>query len=70
MTTTTTPARHWTGGDWPDDAGWATLGERDRLDALEPERPVTVGADGKAEVSFELPMPSMSLVELLPGVPG
>jgi len=51
---------------WPDEAGWAALREADALERLEPDRAITVGADGTVEVAFELPMPSLSLVELLP----
>jgi xylan 1,4-beta-xylosidase len=52
--------------DWPDAAGWERLRAADRLELLEPERPVTVGADGRFELSFDLPMPSISLIELVP----
>lgn len=41
---------------------------RRRLDELEPERRVTVGADGQLSLDSELPMPSVSLIELLRGV--
>ena len=62
-------ARHWEargGGDWPDDAAWAELRGLDRLEPLEPERRITVGGDGTATTTFDLPMPAVSLVELLP----
>ena len=51
--------------DWPDAAGWETLREADRLEPLEPPREVRV-EDGRVEMAFGLPMPSMSLVELVP----
>ena len=51
--------------DWPDEAGWTSLRAADRLEALEPPRKVTPG-EGRLELEFELPMPAMSLVELVP----
>ena len=51
--------------DWPDDASWARLHEADRLETLEP--PGTIRADaGRVALAFELPMPSISLIELVP----
>jgi xylan 1,4-beta-xylosidase len=58
-------ARHWTDEAWPDDAGWAQLREADRLEPLDPERTAAAGT-GRLELTFPLPMPSVSLVELLP----
>jgi len=56
--------------DWPDDAGWTRLREADRLEALEPSRPIRVERsgddDGRLELEFELPMPAISLIELAP----
>jgi xylan 1,4-beta-xylosidase len=60
-------ASHWDGGDWPDESGWERLRAADRLDELERERRVSIGRDGRATLDFELPMPSVSLIELLPG---
>jgi xylan 1,4-beta-xylosidase len=54
------------GGDWPDEAGWATLRDADRLETLEPERTVRTEAGGSLELAFAMPMPSLSLVELVP----
>jgi len=51
--------------DWPDDAGWTRLRAADRLEALEPPRQVRA-VRGRIELEFELPMPAMSLVELVP----
>jgi len=51
--------------DWPDDRGWATLTALDRLDDLEPVRRFRPTA-GRAEFSFSLPMPGVSLLELRP----
>jgi xylan 1,4-beta-xylosidase len=59
-------ARHWDGGDWPDDAGWERLGSLDRLEDLEPERRVAVGPDGRLDLAFDLPMPAVSLIEIVP----
>ena len=54
------------GGDWPDDGGWEALRRADVLEELEPVRGVTVGPDGRFDLSFGLPMPAVSLVELIP----
>ena len=51
--------------DWPDEAGWAALREADDLEHLEPEREVG-SDDGALELAFDLPMPSISLIELTP----
>ncbi|HEV2869779.1 MAG TPA: glycoside hydrolase, partial [Actinomycetota bacterium] len=53
------------GADWPDDAQLATLREANRLEELEPARRVGAGG-GVVELDFDLPMPSVSLVELVP----
>jgi xylan 1,4-beta-xylosidase len=62
-------ARRWAelgGGDWPDEAGWAELGRGDRLEPLEPDLAVEVDASGRIELAFDLPMPAISFVELVP----
>jgi len=51
--------------DWPDDAGWQRLHAADRLDALELPRRVR-STEGRLELAFELPMPAVSLIELVP----
>ncbi len=51
--------------DWPDDAGWARLHQADGLEDFEPARQ-THADDGRVEVTFGLPMPAMSFVELVP----
>jgi len=51
--------------DWPDDAGWSRLRAADRLETLEPPRVVLVDR-GHLDLAFELPMPAMSLIELVP----
>jgi xylan 1,4-beta-xylosidase len=53
------------GADWPDESGWQALRDADRLAELRPARPVTPRA-GAVEVEFDLPMPALSLLELLP----
>jgi xylan 1,4-beta-xylosidase len=53
------------GRPWPDDAGWKTLHDEDRLADLVPldeVRPV----DGAVQLRFALPMPAVSLIELTP----
>jgi xylan 1,4-beta-xylosidase len=51
--------------DWPDEVGWHALRDADRLEELEPAREVVV--DGRSiDVAFTLPMPSVSLLELVP----
>jgi xylan 1,4-beta-xylosidase len=53
------------GADWPDEGQWAELAARDRLDELEPDR-IMAPRDGSIELTFDLPMPSISLLELEP----
>jgi xylan 1,4-beta-xylosidase len=53
------------GRDWPDGAGWTELRRADRLEYL--EQPATADAPaGSITVSFRLPMPAVSLIELIP----
>jgi xylan 1,4-beta-xylosidase len=51
--------------DWPDEAGWRALRDADRIQELEPQSDVVADA-GRVELAFTLPMPSVSLVELVP----
>jgi xylan 1,4-beta-xylosidase len=51
--------------DWPDPVGWTRLREADRLERMEPFREIAA-EDGRIDLSFNLPMPSMSLIELDP----
>ena len=51
--------------DWPDEAGWTALRQADRLEDLEPASTVDV-VDGSLARSFRLPMPAISLIELMP----
>jgi xylan 1,4-beta-xylosidase len=60
-------AARWPAGaaDWPDEAGWAALRAADELARLTPETLVAPVA-GTVELDFELPMPALSLLELVP----
>ncbi len=53
------------GAEWPSGEQWGELVERSRLEELEPERVVDV-ENGSLSLAFELPMPSISLIELTP----
>jgi len=55
--------------DWPTDQEWDLLRDCDGLDELEPERAVDVGADGLLELSFRLPQPGISYLEVTPADP-
>jgi xylan 1,4-beta-xylosidase len=50
---------------WPDEAGWERLRAADRLETLGRLRRVRPNR-GRLELAFELPMPAISLVELVP----
>ncbi len=49
---------------WPRDSQWRTLREMNTLDELQP--PVRIRAGRSAEFAFELPMPGVSYLELVP----
>ena len=55
------------GGDaaWPSDEQWDELMAGDVLEELEPPRAIAA-SDGRVELAFDLPMPSVSLIELSP----
>jgi xylan 1,4-beta-xylosidase len=53
------------GRDWPDEEGWRSLRESDRLEDLEPERELEA-RDGSVTLAFDLPMPAISFLELTP----
>ena len=53
------------GADWPDDAQWQRVGAENRLEELQAGR-VVEAASGSIELAFDLPMPSVSLIELTP----
>jgi xylan 1,4-beta-xylosidase len=61
-------AAHASGSAWPDEAEWTRLRAADHLDELEPERVLPVDRHGSVALEFELPMPSVSLIELQPDV--
>lgn len=42
------------------------LGRRNTLDELSPPERVTAGGDGALEVAFDLPMPGVSCLDLVP----
>lgn len=57
------------GGDaWPTEQEWRALRAGDCLEDLEPEHSVRV-SDGSLELQLDLPMPSISLLELTPESP-
>jgi xylan 1,4-beta-xylosidase len=58
-------ARVSAGQPWPDDTGWRTLHDEDRLADLVPPDEVQP-VDGTVQLHFSLPMPSVSLIELAP----
>ncbi|MEU4227109.1 hypothetical protein AB0F17_22655 [Nonomuraea sp. NPDC026600] len=53
------------GGDWPADGQWDKLRSVNTLDELTPAAVLTA-ADGAVTVTFDLPMPGVSFVELTP----
>ena len=53
------------GADWPDEPQWQRLAAKTHLEELEPER-VVDAASGSFDLAFDLPMPSVSLIELTP----
>jgi xylan 1,4-beta-xylosidase len=53
------------GRAWPDEDGWERLAAADHLDEYEPVRSVQPVA-GRATLRFDLPMPGVSLLELVP----
>jgi xylan 1,4-beta-xylosidase len=53
------------GRPWPDETGWQALIAEDRLADLVPPSDVQP-VDGTVRVGFALPMPAVSLIELLP----
>jgi xylan 1,4-beta-xylosidase len=50
---------------WPDEGGWAELRAADHLDDLVEPSDVEP-QDGRVRLTFDLPMPSVSLLELVP----
>lgn len=56
------------GRSWPDEAGWRALVAEDQLADLDPVGDVKSEA-GRLIVRFDLPMPAVSLIELIPRSP-
>jgi hypothetical protein len=54
------------GAPWPSEGQWAELRERNTLDELGPAERATAGGSGVLELTFDLPMPSVSGLELIP----
>ena len=52
------------GAAWPREGQWPTLREMNTLDELVP--PVRVAAGSSVEFAFDLPMPGVSYLELVP----
>ncbi|HEX6248803.1 MAG TPA: glycosyl hydrolase [Nocardioidaceae bacterium] len=51
---------------WPTDEQWEQLRAADRLEELEPAREVSADGEGRVSVTFDLPMPAMSFLQLSP----
>ena len=54
------------GARWPSDDQWKRLGELNTLDELSPAERAAAGDDGMLEFGFDLPMPAVSYLELVP----
>jgi xylan 1,4-beta-xylosidase len=54
------------GRAWPDEAEWEALHQADRLEDLEAPHDLCPD-NGVVQLSFDLPMPAVSLIELEPG---
>jgi xylan 1,4-beta-xylosidase len=54
------------GSPWPSREQWGELGRLNTLDELGPPERATVGGDGVLELAFDLPMPGVSCLELVP----
>jgi xylan 1,4-beta-xylosidase len=52
--------------DWPDAAQLDELHRRDALEMLEPDREISADSAGQITVDFNLPMPALSMIELMP----
>ena len=50
----------------PTEEQWVQLREADRLETLVPDADLRADDSGRAEVTFDLPMPSMSSLSLTP----
>ena len=54
------------GAPWPTPDQWAELGELNTLDELRPAARAAAGSGGMLEFGFDLPMPAVSYLELVP----
>jgi hypothetical protein len=54
------------GAPWPTPDQWAALSEVNTLDELRPAELAAAGGDGMLEFGFDLPMPAVSYLELVP----
>jgi xylan 1,4-beta-xylosidase len=54
------------GAPWPTPDQWAELGELNTLDELRPAARAAAGSGGILEFGFDLPMPAVSYLELVP----
>jgi xylan 1,4-beta-xylosidase len=54
------------GAPWPSGEQWAALARLNTLDELSPPERATAGGDGVLEFAFDLPMPGVSCLELVP----
>jgi len=52
--------------DWPSDAQLTVLHQHDGLETLGPDTEVTANAQGEVKVEFDLPMPAVSYLVLVP----
>lgn len=52
--------------DWPNAAQMSELHRGDELQTLEPPRELAADSGGRLQIEFDLPMPSLSLIELAP----
>jgi xylan 1,4-beta-xylosidase len=55
------------GGDWPDEDQWRRLAEADRLPPVETR--AVAAANGTLQLTVDLPMPSITYLELVPHSP-
>jgi xylan 1,4-beta-xylosidase len=56
------------GAPWPSGPQWAELDRANTLDELSPPERVIAGGDGVLEFAFDLPMPGVSCLELVPEI--
>jgi len=52
--------------DWPSSSQLAELHRRDGLEMVEPPRDLEADASGRCMTHFEMPMSSLSLLEIAP----